>query len=94
MLELVAESTNWGVGVGVGLAGIGAGLVTIGAANGMGRIAGAALEGIARQPDAAGKIQTPMIITAAMLEGVALFAAATCFLAQLSWLDKLKDMTN
>ena len=57
---------------------MGAGLIIIGAGIGLGKIGGAAMEGIARQPEAAGKIQTAMIIIAALLEGVAfaaLFAA-------------------
>lgn len=53
---------------------IGAGLAVIGAAIGIGRIGAAATESIARQPEAAGSIQTAMIITAALIEGVALFA--------------------
>ena len=53
---------------------IGAGLIIIGAGFGLGKIGSAAMEGIARQPEAAGKIQTAMIIIAALLEGVA-FAA-------------------
>ena len=53
---------------------IGAGLIIIGAGYGLGKIGSAAMEGIARQPEAAGKIQTAMIIIAALLEGVA-FAA-------------------
>ena len=53
---------------------IGAGLIIIGAGLGLGKIGGAAMEAIARQPEAAGKIQTAMIIIAALLEGVA-FAA-------------------
>lgn len=61
-------------------AGIGAGLVTIGTGLGIGRIGGSALEGIARQPEASGKIQGVMIIAAALVEGVALFAAVICFL--------------
>lgn len=54
-------------------AAIGAGLAVIGAGMGIGKIGGAAMEGIARQPEAAGKIQTAMIIAAALIEGVALF---------------------
>lgn len=53
---------------------IGAGLAVIGAGIGIGRIGGSATEGIARQPEASGSIQTAMIITAALIEGVALFA--------------------
>ncbi|MBL56010.1 MAG: ATP synthase F0 subunit C [Flavobacteriales bacterium] len=55
------------------IAAIGAGLAVIGAGLGIGRIGGSAMEGIARQPEAAGKIQTAMIIAAALVEGVALF---------------------
>ena len=61
-------------------AGIGAGLVTIGAGLGIGRLAGMAVEGTARQPEAAGDIRTSMIITAAFIEGVALFGQVVCFL--------------
>ena len=50
---------------------IGAGLIVIGAGIGLGQIGGKAMEGIARQPEATGKIQTTMIIIAALLEGLA-----------------------
>ena len=53
---------------------VGAGLIVIGAGLGIGRIGGSAMDAIARQPEAAGKIQTAMIIIAALLEGLA-FAA-------------------
>lgn len=55
------------------IAAIGAGLAVLGAALGIGRIGGSAMDAIARQPEAAGKIQTAMIIAAALIEGVALF---------------------
>ena len=61
-------------------AAIGAGLAVIGAGLGIGKIGGAAMEGIARQPEAAGKIQTAMIISAALIEGVALFGVVVSFL--------------
>ncbi|HAR67776.1 MAG TPA: ATP synthase F0 subunit C [Lentisphaeria bacterium] len=64
------------------LAALGAGLVTIGAGLGIGKLAASAMEGIARQPEAAGKIQTAMLIAAALIEGVALFCAVVCFLAK------------
>lgn len=48
-----------------------AGLIVIGAGFGLGKIGGSAMEGIARQPEAAGKIQTAMIIIGALLEGLA-----------------------
>jgi len=57
-----------------GLAAIGAGLAAVGAGLGIGRIGGGAVEATARQPEMAGKIQTQMIIAAALIEGVALFA--------------------
>ena len=62
----------------VGLAALGAGLAVIGAGIGVGKIGGSAMEAIARQPEAASKIQTAMIIAAALIEGIgfaALFAA-------------------
>ena len=62
-------------------AAIGAGLVTIGAGIGIGRLAASALEGIARQPEAMGKIQTVMLIAAALIEGIALFGAVICFMS-------------
>jgi len=60
---------------------IGAGLVVMGGAAGIGRIGGSAVESMARQPEAAGNISTAMIITAAMIEGATLFAVLGCFLA-------------
>ena len=56
---------------------VGAGLVVIGAGIGIGRIGGSAKDAIARQPEATGKIQTAMLIAAALIEGIgfaALFA--------------------
>ena len=58
---------------------IGAGLVVIGAGIGIGQIGGKAMEAIARQPDATGKIQTAMLVAAALIEGIgfaALFAVS------------------
>jgi F-type H+-transporting ATPase subunit c len=63
------------------LAAIGAGLVAIGAGLGIGRLAASAMEGIARQPEATPKIQVNMLITAAMIEGVALFGCIICIMA-------------
>jgi F-type H+-transporting ATPase subunit c len=53
---------------------IGAGLVILGAALGIGRLGGSAVESMARQPETAGNIQTAMIISAALIEGVTFFA--------------------
>ena len=50
---------------------LGAGLIVIGGGLGLGKIGGSAMEAIARQPEAAGKIQTAMIIIGALLEGLA-----------------------
>lgn len=61
-------------------AGIGAGLAAIGAGIGIGRLAGSALEGIARQPEAVGVLRTTMLIAAALVEGVALFAQVICII--------------
>lgn len=73
LLETVGIA-NLGAAVGAAVAAIGAGM-------GIGRIGGAAMEAIARQPEAAGDIRSNMIISAALIEGVALFAVVTCFLA-------------
>ena len=64
------------------LAAIGAGLVTIGAGLGIGKLAASAMEGIARQPEATPKIQVNMLIAAALIEGVALFGAVICFMSK------------
>lgn len=61
-------------------AGIGAGIVALGAGIGIGRIGGSAMESIARQPEAGGKVQTAMIISAALIEGVALFGVIVCLI--------------
>ncbi len=70
----MAELGILGVALGAGLAAIGAGI-------GIGKIGSSAMEAIGRQPDAAGKIRTNMIIIAALIEGVALFALVICFMA-------------
>lgn len=63
-------------------AGLGAGLAVIGAGLGIGRIGGQAVEGMARQPEAAGKIQTAALILAALIEGAALFGVVVAFQIQ------------
>ena len=75
MLSMIlAEAmANLGAALGAGIAAIGAGL-------GIGRIGGNAMDAIARQPEAAGTIRTNMILTAAFVEGVALFAVVVCAL--------------
>lgn len=61
-------------------AGLGAGLAVIGAGYGIGRLAGSAVEANARQPAEAGNIRTSMLIAAALIEGVALFAEVICII--------------
>ncbi len=56
----------------------GAGLVLIGAALGIGKIGAASVESMARQPEVAGTIQVAMIISAALIEGVTVFALVVC----------------
>lgn len=64
------------LGVGIGL-----GLIVIGAAKGIGAIGSHAVDAIARQPEAGGRIFTSMIIAAALIEGATLFAIVVAFLA-------------
>jgi F-type H+-transporting ATPase subunit c len=68
--------------VGKGLAVIGAGLALIGGGLGIGLVGKGAVESIARQPEAAGKIGPNMILTAAFVEGATLFAVLAAFLAK------------
>jgi F-type H+-transporting ATPase subunit c len=62
---------------------IGAGLAVIGCGLGIGRVGGSAAESMARQPEAAGQINTAMIVTAGMIEGSTLFAVVVGLLAAL-----------
>lgn len=75
----MAQEAGGGVNMNLGAA-VGAGLVILGAGFGIGRIGGQAVEGMARQPEAAGNIQTAMIISAALIEGVTFFALIVCML--------------
>ncbi len=82
MIGLVAQAGGAATLVsGIGPAGvaIGAGLVVAGAAKGIGHLAGSAMEGIARQPEAGGRIGTNMIIAAALIEGFTFFALVICY---------------
>ena len=72
------------LGLGYIGAGIGPGLCMLGAAYGIGRLAAAALEGTARQPEAAGALRTSMIIPAALIEGLGFFALVICLLVALN----------
>jgi F-type H+-transporting ATPase subunit c len=61
-------------------AALGAGLAAIGAGMGIGKIGSSAMEAIARQPEASGDIRSNMIVSAALIEGVAFFAVIVCAL--------------
>ncbi|MGC8866612.1 MAG: ATP synthase F0 subunit C [Elusimicrobiales bacterium] len=80
------------LGMGYIGAGIGAGLVLIGAASGIGRLAASALEGTARQPEAADIIRTTMIIAAALIEGIAFLGLIICLLIAMNF-GMPKEMT-
>lgn len=79
----VSPSSNkvasWGAAIG---AGIGAGLTIIGAGFGLGWMGASALQSMARQPEVAGRIQTAMIVIAALLEGVTFFSLIVCIILQ------------
>ncbi len=66
-----------------GIAALGAGVSAIGAGMGIGKIGAAALESMARQPESTGDIRAGMIVAAALVEGVALFAVIVCLLVVL-----------
>lgn len=74
MISLVDALQGLGAALGAGIAAIAAGI-------GIGKIGSSAMEAIARQPEAAGDIRSNMIVIAALVEGVALFAVIVCILA-------------
>jgi F-type H+-transporting ATPase subunit c len=83
---LAQAPTPPGTGTYVGGTGLGAGLgaafTIVGAGYGFGKIGAAALEGMARQPEVAGQLQTGMIVIAALLEGATFFALVVLFVLQ------------
>ena len=81
MLSMVLLQAVAGVGLAKVGAAIGAGIVAIGAGIGIGKIGSSAMDAIARQPEQTGNIRTNMIVIAALIEGVALFALIVCILA-------------
>jgi len=83
-LTLLQALTEVGLGIAHMGAGIGAGIASIGAGIGIGLIGKGAVEAVARQPEAAGDIRTFMVLTAAFVEGVALFGIVVCMLIVLS----------
>ena len=81
MINIIAAATEVVNLIGdKGLAAVGAGIVLIGAGIGIGKIGAAAMEGIARQPEAGKDISKNMLIAAALIEGLALFAVIVCIL--------------
>ncbi len=82
LLQAAGEAAGNSRGLTAVGAGLGAGLAVIGAGMGIGRIGGSAVEGMARQPEAAGRIQTAALILAALIEGAALFGVVIAFQIQ------------
>lgn len=78
MLPVLATMFTDGQGLALLGAGLGAGITTLGAAKGIGMLAGSAVESQARQPEAGGRIFTSMIIAAALIEGFTFFALIIC----------------
>ncbi|MCH5319492.1 MAG: ATP synthase F0 subunit C [Paramuribaculum sp.] len=78
MLALILAAIEGVLGIG---ACVGAGIAAIGAGLGIGKIGASAMEAIARQPESAGDIRSNMIVIAALVEGVALFAVIVCILS-------------
>ena len=83
LLSTVLLQALAGASIGKLGAAIGAGIAAIGSGIGIGKIGSSAMEGIARQPEMAGNIRTSMLIIAALIEGVALFAVIVCMLVLL-----------
>ncbi len=80
MLLSVLLQAAAGVGISKLGAAIGAGIAVLGAGFGIGKIGAAAMEAMARQPEATGDLRMNMIIAAALVEGVALIAIIVCLL--------------
>ena len=77
VLAQTTGTDSFGTGFG---AAIGAGIVLVGGGLGIGRIGGSAVESIARQPEAGARVQTAMIISAALIEGATFFGLIVCLL--------------
>ena len=85
LLQTAAFNQDYAGAWGLLGAGVGAGLAVIGAGIGIGRIGGSAMDGMARQPEIANRIQTGALILAAFVEGVALFAIVIALLISLKF---------
>ncbi|MBX3389020.1 MAG: ATP synthase F0 subunit C [Phycisphaeraceae bacterium] len=81
-LALAADEVAGGSSIGKGLAVLGGGMALVGGGIGIGLVGKGAVEAIARQPEAAGKIQINMILAAALIEGATLFAVFAGFAAK------------
>jgi len=79
VLAAEGELTNMGLALGAGIA---IGVAALGGGIGQGRAAAAALEGIARNPNASGKIFTPMIIGLALIESLVIYGLVIAFILQ------------
>ena len=79
VLMPLAEALISDKGLAIAGAGIGMGIAVLGGAKGIGQIGGQAVEGIARQPEAGGRIGTNMIIAAALIEGFTFTAIILAF---------------
>lgn len=90
MLPMLADVLIDGNGLALLGAGLGAGLVTIGAAKGIGSLASSAVESQARQPEVAGRIFVAMIIAAALIEGFTFFALVVCMQIGTKLTDAIK----
>ncbi len=75
LLAQTADANLYKLGVGIGM-----GLIILGASLGIGRIGGSAVEAIARQPEAGGRIGTNMLIAAALIEGVTVIALILAYI--------------
>ena len=91
---LMQMSAEWGIGLGVLGASVGAAIAAIAAGLGISRIASAAVESVARQPEAAGDIRGVTIITAAFIEGVCLFAVVIALLVGFLQLPAMVEMMS
>jgi F-type H+-transporting ATPase subunit c len=80
MIDVLAEATQLigDKGLAAFGAALGVGLTVMGAGKGIGHLAGSAVDGIARQPEAGGRIFTSMLLAAALIEGFTFFAIVTC----------------
>ena len=83
-MTLLQAAADAGAGIGKMGAGIGAGIAAIGAGIGIGQIGKGSVEALARQPEAAGDLRTFMILSAALVEGVAFLGIVVCLIIALA----------